>query len=136
VRLEWHGAPRRSLGTRPSDRVVLPLLAGLAATLVVAPWAGAVAVAVVVLLQWRPSLRAFIAVVPAALIAIVMVYVVYLQHHFRFPPVFEWPTLFPFGRPLGWLAVVLLALDVLVERAGSVRAGAGGAAPEEELAEM
>jgi len=66
----------------------------------------------------------------------VMVYVVYLQHHFRFPPVFEWPTLFPFGRPLGWLAVVLLALDVLVERAGSVRAGAGGAAREEELAEM
>jgi arabinofuranan 3-O-arabinosyltransferase len=136
VQVEWHRAPRRSLGTRPSNRVVLPLLAGLAATLVVAPWAGAIAVAVVVMLQWRPSLRPFIAVVPAALIAIVMVYVVYLQHHFRFPPVFEWPTLFPFGRPLGWLAVVLLALDVLVERAGTSPGGTTGPAPEEELAEM
>ena len=26
-------------------------------------------------------------------------YIVYLQHHFRFPPVFEWPTLFPLARP-------------------------------------
>jgi hypothetical protein len=30
--------------------------------------------------------------------------------------VFEWPTLFPLGRPLGWLAVVFLAVDVVVER--------------------
>jgi hypothetical protein len=36
-------------------------------------------------------------------------------HHFRFPPLFEWPTL-SYARPLGWLAVVLLAADVVAER--------------------
>jgi hypothetical protein len=30
--------------------------------------------------------------------------------------VFEWPTLFPYARPLAWLAVMLLGADVLVER--------------------
>ena len=50
------------------------------------------------------------------LLAIAGVYILYLQHHFRFPPLFEWPTLFPYARPLGWLAVVLLAADVVAER--------------------
>jgi hypothetical protein len=57
---------------------------------------------------------------------------VYLQHHFAFPPVFEWPTLFPFGRPLAWLAVVFLGVDVLVER---VRTPPAGAAAGERSAE-
>ena len=32
------------------------------------------------------------------------------------PHFFDWPTLFPYARPLGWLAVVLLAADVVAER--------------------
>jgi hypothetical protein len=137
VRVEWPSSPRGTLVRRPSDRVVVPLLAGLAASLVVAPWVGAIAVVAVVLMQWRPSLRAFVAVGPAVLIALVLAYIVYLQHHFRFPPVFEWPTLFPLGRPLGWLAVVLLAIDVLVERVGAPPPAAAGLdAPGEARAEM
>jgi hypothetical protein len=87
--------------------------------------------------QWRPSLRAIVVLTPAALMAVVMVYVVYLQRHFRFPPVFEWPTLFPLGRPLGWLAVVLLAIDVLVERVGAPPPRVGALdAPDGDRAEM
>jgi hypothetical protein len=123
VHVEWPAGPRISGVIRSRDRVVLPILVGLAAALVVAPWAGAVAAAAVVLMQWRPPLRVFVALAPATLITFVTVYVVYLQHHFRFPPVFEWPTLFPLARPLGWLAVVLLAVDVVVERAQGPPAG-------------
>ena len=116
---------------------MLPVLAGIAAALVVAPWVGVLVVVVVAMVQWRPRLRAVVAVAPAVLLALVMVYVVYLQHHFRFPPVFEWPTLFPLGRPLGWLAVVFLAVDVVVERVQSpppapVPAAAPPPAPAEE----
>jgi hypothetical protein len=116
VRIEWPAQPRGTGPVTRRSRVLVPILAGLVATLVVAPWAGALAAVAVVLVQWRPPARVFLAVTPAALLAMVMVYMVSLQHHFRFPAVFEWPTLFPLGRPLGWLAVVLLGVDVLVER--------------------
>jgi hypothetical protein len=117
AKIEWPARPR---GNRPrTDRVVLPALAGLAAALVVAPWVGALVVVIVALVQWRPPLRAVLALAPAGLLAAVMAYVLYLQHRFRFPAVFEWPTLFPLGRPLAWLAVVLLGVDVLVERAST-----------------
>jgi hypothetical protein len=120
VSIVWPARPRGDAGDRArSDRVVLPALAGLVAALVVAPWVGAVVVVIVALVQWRPPLRAVLALAPAVLLAVAMAYVLYLQHRFRFPAVFEWPTLFPLGRPLGWLAVVLLGVDVLVERAST-----------------
>ena len=53
---------------------------------------------------------------PPVLVVLVTVYVVYLQHHLHFPQAFEWPTLFPLGRPLAWLAVVLLGVDASAER--------------------
>ena len=129
VTIEWPSRPRweeperSGTGGPKADRVVLPVLLGLAAALVVAPWVGVLMLVVVALIQWRPQLRALVAVAPAVLLALVMVYIVYSERHFRFPPVFEWPTLFPLGRPLGWLAVVFLAVDVVVER---VRGRAGG----------
>lgn len=120
VSVEWPARPRGSGRARPRrDRVVVPLLAGIGAALVVAPWVGAVVLLAVVAVQWHPSLRAGLALAPPVLVGMVMIYIVYLQHHFRFPPVFEWPTLFPLGRPLAWLAVVLLAVDVFVERSRS-----------------
>jgi hypothetical protein len=139
--LEWPSRPRGGVGAGPTgdgptrarlgtDRVVLPVLAGLAASLIVAPWVGAIVVVVVVLIQWRPPLRAFLALAPAVLLALVMVYIVYLQHRFRFPAVFEWPTLFPLGRPLGWLAVVFLGVDVLVERVRAPPPRPGSRTPE------
>ncbi len=94
----------------------MPACAGLAAALIVAPWVGALVAILLLAVQRQPRLRAVLVLGPAVLLALVTVYVVYLQHHLRFPPVFEWPTLFPLGRPLAWLAVVLLGVDALVER--------------------
>ena len=101
----------------------MPLLAGLVAALIVAPWVGALVAVLLAAMQWRPRLRAVLVLGPAVCLALVTAYVLYLQHHFRFPPLFEWPTLFPFGRTLGWLAVVFLGADVFAER---VRARAAG----------
>ena len=130
VRVEWPSQARGTSVTTRRARAVVPILAGLVAALVVAPWAGLLAAGAVVMVQWRPSLRVIVAVTPAALLASVLVYMVYLQHHFRFPPVFEWPTLFPVGRPLGWLAVVFLGVDVLVERLRTPALGAAATASD------
>ncbi len=130
VRVDWPVPPRDETPRRPStrrQRIAVPVLAGLVAALIVAPWVGALVLILLVAMQWRPRLRAVLVLGPAVLLALVTVYVVYLQHHFRFPPVFEWPTLFPLGRPLGWLAVVFLGADVVVER---VRAAPPSAEPQ------
>ena len=42
-------------------------------------------------------------------------YMVVEQYRYRYPPVFEWPTLFPRARTLAWIAVVLLASDAVVD---------------------
>ena len=122
VRVTWPLPARRGAvgaGARVRvgrDRIAVPLLAGLVVALIVAPWAGALVLVLAAAIQWRPQLRVLVTLAPAVLLTLVLAYVVYVQHHFQFPPVFEWPTLFPLARPLGWLAVVLLALDVVVER--------------------
>jgi arabinofuranan 3-O-arabinosyltransferase len=117
--LEWPIPARRERGAvvlRGRTRVVLPILAGLAAALIVAPWVGVLVALLLAVMQWRPRVRAVLVLGPPLLLALAGVYILYLQHRFRFPPLFEWPTLFPYARPLGWLAVVLLAADAVAER--------------------
>jgi hypothetical protein len=122
VWIEWPVPPRRGAAApgdrsrRRRDQIVVPVLAGLVASLIVAPWVGVVVAALLVAMWWRPRLRAVLVLGPPIFLTLVTAYMVYLQHHFRFPPLFEWPTLFPRARPLGWLAVVFLAVDVLAER--------------------
>jgi len=134
VWIEWPVPARRPLTGlrdrhRRRDQIVVPLLAGLVAALIVAPWVGALVLVLLVAMQWRPRLRGVLVLGPPVFLALVTAYVVYLQHHFRFPPLFEWPTLFPLARPLGWLAVVFLAADVLVERVRGPVPGAPGPGP-------
>jgi hypothetical protein len=126
VWVEWPGVPRWAepgVGDeggerrqRRRDQIVVPVLAGLLSALIVAPWVGLVMAVLVVLVQWRPRARAALVLGPPVFLTLVTAYIVYLQHHFRFPPLFEWPTLFPLARPLGWLAVVFLGVDVVAER--------------------
>ena len=118
VWVEWPLAPRGA-STLRRGRVALPVLAGLAGALIVAPWVGALVLLLVVAIQWRPRLRVVLVLAPAVLLVLVTAYVLYLQHHFQFPPLFEWPTLFPLARPLGWLAVVFLGVDVVMEHVSS-----------------
>jgi hypothetical protein len=65
--------------------------------------------------------------VPAALLALCGLYIVVEQYRYRYPPVFEWPTVFPHARTLAWIAVVLVMADGVVEilrsRAGPRRPG-------------
>jgi hypothetical protein len=57
-------------------------------------------------------------------------YILVQQRRYRYPSVFEWPTVFPHARTLAWIAVVLLAADAVTEILrtrfdGGTRAGRG-----------
>jgi len=103
--------------TRPTGRVrwIAPLVSGLLGALVVTPWVGVLVALVVAITMVRPRLRAVAMVVPAALLALCGLYIVVEQYRYRYPSVFEWPTVFPHARTLAWIAVVLLASDAVVE---------------------
>ncbi len=96
-------------------RWIAPLTTGLLAGLVVAPWVGALTTVVVFAVVARPRLRPVVLLVPGALLAVCGAYIVVQQHRYRYPPVFEWPTLFPHACTLAWIAVVLLAADAITE---------------------
>ncbi len=130
VNLGWDlGGSARAPNGRPGTRIrwLAPLTAGLLGALVVAPWVGALAAAVVFAMVVRPRLRPIVMLVPAALLALCGLYIVVEQYRYRYPPVFEWPTVFPHARTLAWIAVVLLMADGVVEilrsRAGPRRPG-------------
>ena len=112
-------------GTGPLPRRVrwlAPVIAALAAALVVAPWVGVLIGALTALIVWRPTWRRVVLLGPAALLGLCGLYVAVEQYRYRYPPVFEWPTVFPHARTLAWIAVVLLVGDAVVELvAGFVR---------------
>ena len=118
--------PNGRSGTR--IRWLAPLTAGLLAALVVAPWVGVLAAVVVFVVVVRPQLRPVVMLVPAALLAVCALYIVVEQYRYRYPPVFEWPTVFPHARSLAWIAVVLVMGDGIVE---ILRSRAGPRRPEE-----
>ena len=97
----WSGRSRRAA---PRVSGAARIASGAAArragsrALVVAPWVGVL----VALARRRDAVAAAPARRARAGAAGVAArwsrrYIVYLQHHFRFPSVFEWPTLFPLG---------------------------------------
>lgn len=104
-------------GRRPSAPVVAvgALLAAVMAGALVRPWAGLLVGAVVAVVLVRPKLRWALALFPAYALMLCGVFVMAKQVHGNWPPVFEWPTRFWQVRTLGWLAIVFLAADALVE---------------------
>ncbi len=114
VDLAWSArAPATRAGTRV--RWLAPLVSGLLGALVVTPWVGVLAAAVTFAVLVRPRLRPLAMLVPAALLALCALYIVVQQHRYRYPSVFEWPTVFPRARTLAWIAVMLLTADGIVE---------------------
>jgi hypothetical protein len=89
--------------------------AGLLAALLVGPVVGVVTALLTALLVWRPRMRAIVMLVPGALLALCGAYILFGQIRYRYPSVFEWPTVFPRARTIAWIAVMLLAADALVE---------------------
>jgi hypothetical protein len=86
------------------------VLAGLLVQL----WAGPVVGALVYLAIRYPRWRAALRVVPAVLVGGVAVYVTWAQLAHNYPAAFPWPTYFDGGRIPIWIAVVLVACDVLI----------------------
>ncbi|MDQ1477997.1 MAG: arabinofuranan 3-O-arabinosyltransferase [Actinomycetota bacterium] len=131
-------------GPAGGTRWIAPVVCGLLGALVVAPWVGVLTAIVVFAMIERPRLRGLVMLVPAALLAVCALYIVVEQYRYRYPPVFEWPTLFPRARTLAWIAVVLLAADVIVDivrsrararsdaRRASGSTGSRGGAPNPE----
>ncbi len=112
----WEGAlPRRS------DAVAVGVGAGALAGLVVSPLAG---LAIGVLAgfatrreHWRP---AFV-VAPAVLLAVTGLYVLGLQYRNEIGPGLHWPSDTGRLHPLGLVAVILLVVDVVIDRVWASR---------------
>ena len=63
----------------------------------------------------RPRWRAVLSLLPAIALAGCGAYIAAKQFHARLPATFEWPTFFWQVRTLGWISIVFLAGDALVE---------------------
>lgn len=99
----------------PLGAVVAVAIALVGGAVIVAPWVGVALAAVVLLVLLRPRERRLLALFPPFAIAFCGAYIAVKQWYGRLPPTFEWPTFFWQVRTLGWLAVVVLAADGLVE---------------------
>lgn len=117
VELGWSARAPAGVGGKLDKRVrwLAPLIVGLLGALVVTPWVGALAAVVVFVTVVRPRLRPLAMLVPGAFLAVSALYIVVEQYRYRYPPVFEWPTVFPHARTLAWIAVILLTADGIVE---------------------
>ena len=110
-------SPLVARGSRPGKAgvFVTTLIAILVGGLVVAPWVGLVLGAVVLLVLLRPQRRWIISLFPPVALAACGAFIAAKQVYARYPATFEWPTFFSEIRTLGWLVVVVLAADAIVE---------------------
>ena len=111
------GSPLVAPGRRPGwiGTTVTTLVALFAGGVVVAPWVGVLFALIVLLVLLKPRWRVLLSLLPAVLLAACGAYIAAKQWHTKLPPTFEWPTFFSRVRTLGWLAVLFLAGDALVE---------------------
>jgi arabinofuranan 3-O-arabinosyltransferase len=126
-------SPLIAPGRRPGviGIVLTTLIALGVGAAVVTPWVGLLVGAAVLLVLLAPRWRGVISLVPVIALAGCGVYIAAKQFRTHLPATFEWPTFFWQVRTLGWIAIVFLAADALVEivRTRSQRGGpeaAGG----------
>jgi arabinofuranan 3-O-arabinosyltransferase len=111
------GSPFVAGGAAPSRRAVISTTGAItiAGALLVTPWVGLVAGGATLAVLLRPRLRWLLAIGAPAALAVAGGYVFIQQWRHMYPAVFEWPTFFDGVHVVGWLAVVLLAADAVVE---------------------
>jgi arabinofuranan 3-O-arabinosyltransferase len=97
--------------------VGVPLAAGVIAGMFVQPWAAPILAAVTFAALWWPRARVALRLFPPLAVAVCGLYIAVQQERHRFAAHFEWPTFFGRVNQLAWLAVVVLAADVLIEAA-------------------
>jgi hypothetical protein len=109
--------PRVAPGSRTSTlrTIVGTAVMALAGTVFVAPWAGVLVGLATLVVLVRPRWRVLVSLTPALALAICGAYVALKQYRSDVAPTFEWPAFFDAVRDVGWLAVVLLAADAVVE---------------------
>jgi len=78
-------------------------------------WVGLLAGAAFALAAARPRLRWVLALSAAAALAVAGGYVLVQQYRIEYPQLLEWPIYFSRVHMVGWLAVVLLGADALLE---------------------
>jgi hypothetical protein len=110
-------SPLVAAGTRPRGLVVAltAVGAGLVAAVLIKPLPGLLVGLLVLAALVRPRWRVVLAVGAPIALGAAGLYVLLEQTLEKYPPVFEWPTFFDRVHVLGWLAVVFLAADALVE---------------------
>jgi hypothetical protein len=110
-------SPFRAGGSTPSRRVIVSSTAAvtLAAGLIVNPLVGLIAGAATLGVLLRPRLRWLLTVGAPAALAVAGGYVFIQQWRHLYPSVFTWPTFFDAVHVVGWMAVILLSVDALVE---------------------
>lgn len=104
-----------ALPTRRDARI-LGLAAGVVAGVLATP---AVGLAVAVLAGFaarREGWRVFLTLIPAVLLALVGIYVIGLQFRNELAPGQSWPSEIDLLHPLAMAAVILLAVDVAIDR--------------------
>jgi hypothetical protein len=110
-------SPLVAPGRRPgvAGAVLATLLATAVGAVVVTPWVGLLVGAAVLLVLLAPRWRGVLSLVPAIALAGCGAFIAAKQLRSHLPATFEWPTFFWQVRTLGWIAIVFLAGDALVE---------------------
>ncbi len=110
-------SPLVAFGHRPRwfGITVTTLLALVGGGIFVNALVGVFFAAAVLLVLLRPRWRAVLSLLPAIALAGCGAYIAAKQFHTNLPATFEWPTFFWQVRTLGWISIVFLAGDALVE---------------------
>lgn len=110
-------SPLVAYGRRPGwlGVTLTTLVALVGAAVFVTPWVGVLFAAAVLLVFLRPRWRPVLSLLPAFALAGCGAYIAAKQWHAHLPATFEWPTFFWQVRTLGWIAIVFLAGDALIE---------------------
>jgi hypothetical protein len=118
-------SPLVAYGERPRwfGITLTTLIALVMGGVFVNPLIGVLLGAAVLLVLVRPRFRVVISLLPAVALAGCGAYIAAKQFRTNLPATFEWPTFFWQVRTLGWVSIVFLAGDALVEIVRTHRRG-------------
>lgn len=108
-------AARRSRITGGLATTLVPMTALLVGGVLVNPVVGVLMGVIAVLVMRFGRLRPLLTLGAPLLIMLAAAYIIVQQYRHNFTPRFEWPTFFARIHVLGWIAVLFVMLDVLID---------------------
>jgi hypothetical protein len=105
-------------GALPTRRTALwtGLGVGLLGLVLAGPFVGIVIGVVATVGARHETFRRYLLVASPIALGVCALYVLYIQARWSPPPFFDWPIEMRRPHPIGWLAVLLLVTDVIVDR--------------------